>query len=529
MYRFVNRSLCRVAPIIVVAALITTMSHLTASAITQTESSDPDLLVYHQITDLGDDFIGVANPEISADGSTIVFADTFGSSDAEKPNRIFVVDADGSNLTEVDSYRPNCGCGALLAISADGDVVLSSDSMQLRIADAGGAREILNLGGNEIGSVRLSADGETAFFLVRRDSGTVDGTTLVPRGVWAIDADGENLRQIVAADDIADMFNLTIEATGCCFYADGMPFDVSASGDEIVFGAYAGDGEHVFGVTGDGGNLHDLAGPFGWVKNVAVSGDGSTVAYDIIPPDNGNNEVGLVDFGGGDAETLATTTGSSFDDILHLSEDGSSLLLTPTSYLIDTASGDMRQLAVLTPGGAGHTDLLTDGMVRASMNADATRFVYVMRSIRCADCANQHEQLATLDIGPSDLGAAPVLTDATIDPEEIANDSVDVATASVAVETEGTGIATGVVALLDGLYDVNVAYGAILVDDGVTPDASANDDVFTNGAIRYSLSVTRPDDTGPRTLRYQAEIETPDGLRHATALDAGTLTVVANP
>ena len=491
--------------------------------------ANPDTLVYHQITDLGDDFIGVASPEISADGSTIVFADVFGASDATKPNRIFVVDADGSNLTEVDSYRPNCGCGALLAISEDGGVVLSSDSMQLRIADAGGARELLAIGGNEIGSVRLSADGETAFFLVRRDTGTTDGATLIPRGVWAIDADGDNLRQIVAAEDIADLLDITIEEIGCCFYGDGMPFDVSASGDEVVFGAYAGDGEHVFGVSGDGGNLQDLAGPFSWVKNVAISGDGSTVAFDIVPLDNGDNDVGLVDFAGGDSQVLATATGSSFDDILHLSEDGSKLLLTPLSYLVDTATGDRRQLAVVTPGGSSHSELLGEGMVRASMSADATRFVYVMRYIRCADCANQHEQLATLEIGPADLGAAPVLTDATIDPDEIATDSVSVATASVAIESEGMAIAAGVVALRDGVYDINLAFGAVLLDDGLTPDATANDDVFTNGSLRYSQSAVRADDTGPRTLRYQAEIETPDGLRHASALDSGTLSVVAAP
>jgi hypothetical protein len=523
MHHCVTRSSRR--PVRVALALALMVPLITSRASAQ-PGATPDLLVYHQITDLGDETVGVGGPEISADGTRIVFTDAPGSGDPALPNRILVIDADGAGLTEVDSYQPKCFCASLVDISADGSTVLSTEGLQLRIADAGGARELLSIG--EIGAIRLSASGDTAFFLVRRDTSTADGGILVPRGVWAIDAIGDNLRQIVSAEDIADLFDITIEETGCCFYGDGMPFDVSATGDEIVFGAYA-IGEYVLGVNGDGGNLHQLAGPYLYVKNVAISGDGSTVAFDIVPPDNSNNKVGLVDFAGGEPQGIMTATGSGFDDILHLSDDGSSLLLTPISYLVDTATGDMRQLAVLTPGAPGQTSLLADGMVRASMNADATRFVYVMNSIRCADCANQHEQLGTLDIAPTGLGAAPILTAPTIDPDEIANDSVDVTTTSVAVESEGEIIAVGVVALLDGIYDINIGYGAILLDDGLTPDAHANDDIFTNGTLYYTPVIARPDDTGPRTLRYQAEIETPDGLHHATALDAGTLTVVVAP
>ena len=306
-----------------------------------------------------------------------------------------------------------------------------------------------------------------------------------------------------------------------------MPFDVSASGDEVVFGAFAPGGERVLGVGGDGGDLHELAGPFSWVKNVAVSGDGTTVAFDVIPLDNGDHEVGLVDFAGGDSRVLAPPRAPRFDDILHLSADGSSLLLTPSSY---PHRHRHRRPAPARRPHSRRVQPDTSPRRRNGPGLDERRrhrFLYVMRHIRCADCANQHEQLATLDIGPANLGAAPVLTDAAIDPDEIANDSVDVATASIAITSEGTNVAAGVVALLDGVYDVNLAFGAILVDDGLTPDANANDDIFTNGSLRYSLTITRPDDTGPRTLRYQAEIETPDGLRHATAIDSGTLTVVA--
>ena len=47
---------------------------------------------------------------------------------------------------------------------------------------------------------RLLRDGETVFFLVRRDAATADGAMPLARGVWAIDAGGDNLRQVIGAE-----------------------------------------------------------------------------------------------------------------------------------------------------------------------------------------------------------------------------------------------------------------------------------------------------------------------------------------
>jgi hypothetical protein len=163
------------------------------------------------------------------------------------------------------------------------------------------------------------------------------------------------------------------------------------------------------------------------------------------------------------------------------------------------------------------------------MNADASRFLYVMRSSRCADCPNLQEQLATLDIGGEGHGDEPLIANATIDPVEIPLNIVSAATASAEVNGVGAPIAVGLVTLRDGRYDVNVGRGAVLHEDGLEGDAAANDGVFTNNAIVHLGAETRDDDTGPRTIRFQAEYETGDGHRHATAIDAGTLTVIDGP
>ena len=74
-----------------------------------------------------------------------------------------------------------------------------------------------------------------------------------------------------------------------------------------------------------------------------------------------------------------------------------------------------------------------------------------------------------------------------------------------------------------------MARSVVLLDDGTAGDTRANDDIHTNDALVYSAVTTREDDAGPRTMRFQAEVIGPDGLRHAIAVDAATLTVSLLP
>ncbi len=133
-----------------IAATVAILSIFAPSVSSAQVAADPDTLVYHQITDLGADVYGVADPELSADGQVAVFADAPGTGDETTPNRIFTMDAEGGPLTEVDSYKTLCFCSSLVDINEDGSVVVSSDSIQLRVADQSGARELLVLASNEL-------------------------------------------------------------------------------------------------------------------------------------------------------------------------------------------------------------------------------------------------------------------------------------------------------------------------------------------------------------------------------------------
>jgi hypothetical protein len=485
-------------------------------------------LVYHQLTAFPEGSGSVGFPVLSADGTTGVFSDAPGTGEAATPNRIFTIDLATRAITEVDAYRSLCFCGSMVDISNDGATVVSSDSVQLRIA--GRPDSLVTLASNELTALALTGNGETVYFLVRRDTGTADGATPLARGVWAIDADGTNLRQVVGADDVATAVGVPVEQTGCCVHADGHPLAVSESGDQIVFGAYAGDGEHVFTVDGDGGNLRVGRETVQNVMRVAISGDGATVAWDVLPLGASANELAVVPFGGGTPQVFAVPPATEYREAIQLSADGGQLLVSPNGLLIDTATGDARLLAVsITDVGGTHEAVLTDGLARATMDAQGERFLYAMRTVRCADCANRSEQLATLDLDPGSHGEAPEISGGTIEPAEIGLEQASETTITVTVDASNTVLGVGFTALLDeAMVDVNVGQGRVLLDDGQDGDARANDGVYTATGIVHAWVVARDPDVGPRTVRIAAEVEDDTGLRHATAVDIGILTVTGD-
>ncbi len=68
--------------------------------------------------------------------------------------------------------------------------------------------------------------------------------------------------------------------------------------------------------------------------------------------------------------------------------------------------------------------------------------------------------------------------------------------------------------------DTNFGSTTLLVDDATLGDATAGDGTYTQTGIVYVVrSAAEP---GPRLIRVAAEIETADGYRVATAVDAGT-------
>jgi hypothetical protein len=500
--------------------------------------ADIRTLVYHQLTQwtTPTNTRGEEAPILSEDGQRIAFARAPGAKeDPANPNRIFVMNADGSGEQEVDAYTALCGCGALIDLSADGSRVVSSDSMQLRVADGngGGGRELLSLDSNELNAVRISGDGRTIVFRIYRDT-SLRGTSPsepIQRGVYAINPDGSGLRHLVGPDDIAPILDVTPEQAG--FFGASSGLDVSANGAQIVFAMFVpavaggGSGEGLFAVTFDGSGLRTLVEASN-VTAAAISGDGTRVAYVTYTGATGRQEAGVLAFDGSGQRTLTDSTslhpgtGANLPsgERIQLSQDGSRLLLGSTGLLYDTASGDVLALGVGAPGfSTDPVPLVSDGLYLATMNAAATRVVYLFQPYP------EPHQLARLDLNQADLGGAPAITDPSLIPAYLLTEGRSTATVSARVSTAAAVLRVSSRVLREGLPDGNI-YTSPLLDDGATTgDATANDGLFTSNTVTTDCCAV----VGPRTVRIKAEAQAVDGLHHATAIDVSPFQVSAEP
>jgi hypothetical protein len=499
--------------------------------------ADIRTLAYHQLTQwtTAVNDRSEESPLLSDDGQRIAFARAPGAvDDPANPNRIFVMNADGSGEREVDAYPPLCGCGSLIDLSADGSRIVSMDGVQLRVADVngGGGRELLALDSGELNAVRISGDGSTIVFRIYRDT-TLRGTSPsepIQRGIYAINPDGSGLRQLVGPDDMATLLGVTPEQAG--FFGASSGVDVSANGAQIVFALFVptlaggGSGEGLFAVTFDGSGLRRL-GEASNVTAAAISGDGTRVACVTFDGATRVQEASVLAVDGSGQRTLTDSTtrhpgtGANLPsgERIQLSFDGSRLLLGSTGILYDTASGQALALGVGTPGGPGDpAPLVIDGLYRATMDAGATRALYLFQPV------GQPYELVRLDLNPADLGGAPTVTDASVSPSFVLTESRSTATVSARVSGNG-GLWVSNRVLREGLPDDNT-YTSQLADDGATGgDATAQDGLFTSDGIYTDCCAV----VGPRTVRIKAETQARDGLQHATAVDVTPFAVTDTP
>ncbi|HWQ32963.1 MAG TPA: BACON domain-containing carbohydrate-binding protein [Blastocatellia bacterium] len=480
-------------------------------------------LVYHQITSQTSGItVNSGSPVLSASGNRAVFAISPGSGDPNTPNRIFVVNADGTGERQVDAYTTLCFCSSQADISADGEWVVSTEGVQLRIAraDGSGGRELLR--DREFEAIRISGDGTKVFFLQRRGEPPTD------RGLYVINADGSGLRQIAGPTQIGTLLGIPRDEVFTFDTGFGSTdLSVSHDGQRIVF-ATNSRGQRMFGVNLDGTGLHQIGETRLFINSVALSADGQKVASLITsnPCCSNPRELFVGNFDGTGQRKLSDENsgpikrlGNSGDRI-QLSSDGAKLLLGSGSILVDVASGAPLQLGVSFNSVTDDPPPVVDeGMLKATMNSSATRFLYVI------DCTGNFNgcllpQLAVLDLNPVSLGQAPSVTEPKIDPSFVLTQSRSAATVSARVTTTNTIRGVGNAALIGGLDDKNVSK-LKMVDDGTNGDTTANNGIFTHNAVRADSSAI----VGARTMRVKAEVRAGDGRRHATAIDFEPFTV----
>jgi hypothetical protein len=488
-------------------------------------------LAYHQITAFtsrqGFHTGGYRPSMLSADGSRAAFL--MGS----EPVHVFVVDADGSNLREVDTH-PGTG-NTNVEISADGSKVLSwygesgpgAGVARIVNADGSDAHTVLAAGNGKF--FRLSADGSKVYFA---SGGNFDfGGTSHNAGLYVINADGSGLQQILDRAQVHALFGKPIPELG--FYWGGtVPFAISDDGSQIVLQVYVQDiGYPIMRVNGDGTGLQAYslfsAGYYSYVANLGISGDGTKVFYELI---RDPWELGVFNWDGSGKLVLASGVGgaNTGGEIVQLTYDGTKLSYGSLNRLYNTDGSGVLQLAATGPTLYDDPPLMVGnwGLFRSSMNHDATRFLFTFDNNTWVGGVKQPEQLGILDLNPLSLGQSPSLTDPTIAPSYLVIGDGSTTAFSVRMSTANTHLRTNSVVFRDGLeMPSNVVNDAVLYDDGSNGDAVASDGRFTYSSIRANTGAT----AGPHTVRMKTEVRAADGRRHAMALDVAQLDVVTEP
>ena len=446
-------------------------------------------------------------PRISHDGNRAVFL---------QGDAVRVINFDGSALTTADS----CQLCYALDISDDGSRVISSPGMTLRIANANGSGQntLVSLSYGWFSDIRISGDGNSVFFYLAQDATTQGGTPL-RRGVWAINSNGTSLSPVVVVDQIAALLGISADQVNMD-YSGGQTLDVSDDGQRVIFGIY----DRFFGANRNGTGLHEF--PPGHVSQTdrsVISGDGTRVAQAYTA--DGLWQVHIMNWDGGARTKVADQNDIFCNDAtcylgrLSLNINGRFLLLGNLAVLIDTVLRTREQLGV-APTWSGPPDLEPsligwNELAYATMEDNATRlahgqtrFVFVARVAgTCTSSAYPSPVLATLEIDPTTLGAAPLLSGPFINPTTVIPN--DYASFGVTVSASNEINYVGMASLFEGIKNWSERYLADTMED-------------QGGGFYYTGFLVNTNVLGPRTIRFEAEVHesTTDGCRmHATAID----------
>jgi uncharacterized protein (TIGR03437 family) len=474
-------------------------------------------IAYHQVTNIPDQGPDYRSSfAINGYGTVIAFAHDSG------PNQVWLMNFDGSNARMIDSFQQQCSCGTTVDISNKGDKVVATEGRQLRYIENGAAVALLDLDSSTAGiaGLKIEADGGRIFFLVDRDGGLLGGPNELPiqRGLYMMSTDGSSLVQIVGPDAVAALFGETASNYYTPEFNDAgngpnRTLGVTADGVHIVFAARAvgGNGpDAIFGVNVDGSALHMILGPVPYVGNVGISEDGSKVLY-VITGRDFVVETGVVNFDGTGRLALRKD-GLGETPGLALSADGILLLAYDILYNTD-GSGALQLSAPLNDLKPGNP----------LMDATATHFVYPF--VVPGTFSQGLAQLATMEMDPTNLGAAPAIQNPALSPDYAVAGGSAPGTVTAEVSPHDHVLAVNYSLVNAGLVEDPVNGDIFLKDDGSSGDQKAGDGVYTNNSViaQYNAPV------GPRLLRLFGEVTDSAGLRHATQVDITPFSVVSQP
>jgi hypothetical protein len=469
---------------------------------------------FHQLT-VAPENRPASVPAFSRNGQRVAFSVTgFGGA----PNKIFTVDADGSNIKEVDSYV-NGGNVARVAISEDGNTIASTDGTTTRIVDKNGAlkNSIVYTDGVTV-QVVLTANGSDAFMLNARDVGAV------ARGVHKMSAAGGAPVPVITPAQAAAAVSRPVTDIGSFASCTG-GIGVSADGTKVISVVRVADSSAI--LTESGGVVKSLIGPLTegnkLVINIGIGKDGTQVAYFVQANNPQTSEVGVIGFDGANRKKLLELGhGDGCDSPLTLSDDNKLLAIGHNASIYPTDGSEPWTLLAATGGiptapffFIGDPD--SSNTRSMSMSGDGKRFVYLSGT-----GGGQPQHIAIAELDETKLGAVP-----TVSEPRVSKPSITVMPqtfASVSAKAP-SGALLGATMFTKGIVENSgIASAQVpLFDDGKNLDKTAGDGIFTSTeSIRAATGAV----IGPRTLRIKAETrDAASGKRAGHLVDFGPFAI----
>jgi len=483
-------------------------------------------LSYEQITHFETE-LSIASMKISAEGDKIVF------STSGPAVKVFTINVNGTGLTQIFDFE-RTGFGPSVDISGDGNRIAWCDGYgELYSANSDGSdlRELATLlpHPNPIWSdfepeiplpPRITLDGSRIFFI----NAVWDAEA---SGVWRIDSDGTDLKQI---------FNY-LELSHDAFGSDGSEYDrgsafsdgfsISGDGSTMIFGNRLfkiGEGDYSRGhaVVLRGTVFYRLGEYAAGTQPFAtdVSGDHFFMFRRELSAATGEDEINIykVPLGTGDSVKLigglsilaaSRNVQLALGGSLAIVQGGMGTPYQPPITLVDAVSES--HLDLVNVDGAS----LKLGNFRMSLATlpSITDNGYVF----CFLAPSIPQQIWICRLGSDAVNLEPSITEVELNPDFVSSDRSTTSTFKARVQSVNGPIqSVQFSAFREGTYHFRVLTSdfpfTFMMDNGTFGDAHAEDGIFTNNNIRKDLPET-PD--GPYTVRIDAT----DG-KNISAVDA---------
>ena len=479
---------------------------------------------FRQITEFETN-LGISNIKISADGSKIVFAT---SGPAVK---IFTINSNGSNLKEVYDLQ-RTGTGPFIDINGNGEKVIWCVGYgEIFIANSDGSDRLelatlLPHPDPSFGPVepeihlppRITWDGAQVYFT----NSTYDYRGA---GVWKIDSDNSNLKQVFSYREMAQQVFSSdgSEYTRALSFTDG--FDISGDGSRIIVGTTVfGDHDRGDAIFYEGGEFRNLGKYAKGNQSFSthLEANNSIMFRREFNDSLGHDEINVyfVPFGTGDpVKVISGLHIHGSPAMTQMSGDGNAAIVhgangkLPITLVrrIDASKYDLVSINGLTRS-IGGFDFSASSLPSINKNGD----------VFCFLSASPVPQIWLGLIVSDGTNGSPSISDVTIYPAYISIDrSLTSDIKAYVISTPDQIHTVTFEAVKDGFVQFRAITDNVhpfhpqLVDDGTQGDAVADDGTFTCSNVKVDLQSTP---LGEYTIRIAAANTT---LKEITMVDYG--------